>query len=201
MPLLLLITFIALAEPVAWGDTLFLGGKDAATSERVPTNAMEHTKELWQHGLISPIDVPRVEIYDDAGNAVLLKDFKGEVVVVVFWASWCLQCVEELMTLEKLTKDLNYNEVKNVRILPISIDFKPQEVQAEILKNNDIINLPYYNDKNKELMNHLDVHSLPTSFVIDATSKIVFKVQQHLNWNDPTIYNELIKLADTQNKP
>lgn len=182
------LTFISMN---AIAETLFI--QDKPREERPVT--IERMSEIWTQSLIAPIDIPRIEIYDEMQQPAMLKDFKGNVVIVAFWASWCLQCVEELETLGRLAKDLKYNEVDNVKILPLSVDFKTQEFQQELLKSNDITNLPYYSDRNKELMSNLGVHSLPTSFVIDPTGKIVVRVQQHLNWSDPAIYKELTQMA------
>jgi|GEM_PF-6717994 len=176
----------------ALAETLFI--KDQPQAETQP-QATERSSDIWVRSLIAPMEIPRVNIYDEMQQPVMLKDFKGNLVIVMFWASWCLQCVEELQILEQLSKDLKYNDITNIKILPVSIDFKTQEFQQELLKSNDINELPYYSDKNKELMSYMGVHSLPTSFVIDTGGKIVVKTQQHLNWNDPIIYKELTKMA------
>lgn len=194
---IILTALLCFCNITSLSDTIFIQDKPKEQNTIDP----EKVAELWKKHGVSPEQVPRVAIYDEMQNPVMLRNFKGKVVVVVFWASWCLECVEEIASLDKLFLDLEYNEVKNVELLPLSIDFKNQEFLKNLLESNEIKNLKFYSDKSKELMSYLGVHSLPTSFIISPDSKIIFKSNQHINWADPIMLKEITTMSEsTQTK-
>ena len=190
---IILCFFFCFYNIIGYSETMFIHDKPKEENIINPEKALE----LWKKHGVSPYDVPRVPIYDEMQNPIMLRDFKGKVVVVVFWASWCLQCVEELVSLDKLLSDLEYNEIKDVELIPLSIDFKNQEFLKNLLDSNQIKNLKLYSDKNKELMSYLAVHSLPTSFIINPDSKIIFRSTQHIDWSDPIMLQEITKIAES----
>lgn len=195
-------TRIASIFLVLWSLTIANPAKANTRQQESASVTSERTLKLWESGAVDNIKlIPRVAIYDKQSQEVLLKDFKGNVTILVFWASWCLQCMNELLTLNQLQKDLSYNDVTNIKIVPVSIDFKPQEFQMDALENHKITDLIYYMDQNKSLFSHLQVHSLPTSFVIDRNGQIIYKFVQHLNWSDAIIYNQLALIAGNTMQP
>ncbi len=136
---------------------------------------------------------PKGEFSDQDGNLKSLKDLRGQFVLVYFWATWCNQCKEDLKLLQKLNDELNYRSIKEIKILPISIDYKPlDKVMDSVLGVKDI---EIMRDDYKELMEAFKVKSLPTTFFINKDGYVILRFENSLKWDDDYFINKLIKIS------
>ncbi len=103
------------------------------------------------------------------GKTVKLSDFKGKVVIVDFWATWCPPCRKGIPDLIALQK-----ENKNLQIIGISVDQNPDEVIPGFVKEYGI-NYPVVIADEKVIMSYGGIRNIPTSFVISSDGKIVSK--------------------------
>lgn len=107
---------------------------------------------------------------DISGKAVRLSDFKGQVVLVDFWATWCAPCLEELPDIKAL---YGKHKDRGFTIVGISIDDMGKEIVAPFVKENQV---PY-----PILLAGVDpvegfpVRGLPTAYLIDRRGFIVKK--------------------------
>ncbi len=94
-----------------------------------------------------PRPAPVTTIYDPDGQPVRLADFRGEVVVLNLWATWCPPCVAEMPTLAKLAADY---EGQPVRVLVVSVDREADmdKARAFIAQHAP---LAFYSDRNMKL--------------------------------------------------
>lgn len=113
------------------------------------------------------VDFPDIELYDLQGNPSKLSDFRGTVVVLNFWATWCGPCRMELPELEKL-----YNELggKGLMVLAVSVDEYRQMVPAFLQRMK--LTLPvYFVDPMTE--RSLGIGTIPFTLVLDKEGKAV----------------------------
>jgi thiol-disulfide isomerase/thioredoxin len=94
----------------------------------------------------------------DGTSDLSLKDFRGNVVVIDFWASWCAPCRRSLPELASL-------ESKNVKVLAVNIDDVRQN-GIEFLKRNRITLRALY-DGEKRVASRYDVPAMPSALIID----------------------------------
>ncbi len=94
-----------------------------------------------------PRPAPVTTIYDPDGQPVRLGDFRGEVVVLNLWATWCPPCVAEMPTLAALAK---HYEGQPVRVLAVSID-RPTEIDKARAFIGQHAPLAFYSDPNMKL--------------------------------------------------
>lgn len=129
-----------------------------------------------------PKPVPAVTFNDRNGKPVTLADFKGRVVVLNLWATWCAPCVTEMPTLAALQKGYPADKLL---VLPVSVD---REEDYEDAKSFIDVHapLPLYHDRSKMQLPHdLGVKGMPTTLVIDAQGREVARLSGESDWNSP----------------
>jgi peroxiredoxin len=114
---------------------------------------------------------PAWELKDVNGKTLKSSDFKGKVVVLDFWATWCPPCRAEIPGFVELQK--KYSE-QGLTIVGISLDEKGPSVVKPFMKKFNI-NYPVVMGDDKVVEAFGGVESIPTTFVIDRTGKIVSK--------------------------
>lgn len=111
-----------------------------------------------------------VTLASDASKKVTLKDLRGKVVVIDFWATWCGPCKEAMPHLQKLYDD---NHDKGVEVLAITTEDPSKVHPYEMITN---LHIPFYTDEAREANGGFDVQGLPTTVVIGKDGKIVYSV-------------------------
>lgn len=114
-------------------------------------------------------------------KSIKAEDFKGKIVILNFWASWCSPCVEELPSLIKLIKEFD----GKVQLIAISGDSNFEDVQVFMksfpeLKSNPNIHMIWHKDK--ELMKLFDVQRLPESYILDPHGQLVKRISGSIEW-------------------
>lgn len=110
---------------------------------------------------------PDFQLPSLSGPDISLNQFKGKVVLLNFWATWCAPCREELPALQQV---FSKYEGKGLVILGINED-KDQE-NARDFVNHYKLNFPIGFDQNFQIMNKFEVSAMPVSFLIDRNGTI-----------------------------
>ena len=113
------------------------------------------------------------ELVDQYGNTHKLSDYKGKVVFLNFWATWCPPCKMEMPNIEELYKKYNYNK-DDVVILGVA---QPGGQEKSISGIKEFINsngytFPTVFDESGDVFGRYYIRSLPTTFMIDKEGKI-----------------------------
>jgi len=119
------------------------------------------------------LDGPYPPYYSNT-SVVKLSDYKGKVVILDFWATWCPPCRKGIPDLVELKKEFKN---KGVEIIGISLDAlthggQTQKDVVPFMKSNSI-NYPIVNGNDKVIMDFGGIQSIPTSFVIDKDGYII----------------------------
>jgi peroxiredoxin len=138
------------------------------------------------------LSAPVFSLPDMNGRKVDLVSFKGQVVVLEFWATWCAPCREEIPLLNQIYKV--YRE-KGVVVIGISLDRKPPQ---EVKKFLDEIQVEYLNvmgdeetlEKYSQVANMGPIRGIPATFVIDRQGKIC---QRYMGLTEKRILQEAIE--------
>ena len=131
----------------------------------------EYVKLAYQEsrGIVEGMNAPEFELVDVDGNIVSLADFKGKVIFLDFWATWCRPCTRLLPAHQKLQKQFKND---NVAFLYISLD-KHANKWRNYLANGTFPGVHLF--ANKNMVEKYNVESLPYSVLINADGKIVWQ--------------------------
>ena len=145
----------------------------------IPSKAIDISKRTQ----ISSLDLELHAIV--SGNDFNLKDQKGKVILINYWATWCPPCRGEMPSLQSL-----YNNYKDKIIFVFLTQDEKTKVDKFYAENN--YQLPTYN-----LMSNpapeINTRTLPTTFIIDKQGKLAFKEVGASNWNSSSVR----KMLDT----
>ena len=134
--------------------------------------------------------IAKFTLIDTNDQTRSLSDYKGKVVLVNFWASWCPPCIYEMPELTRLKKQLSDRPFE---ILALNVGEKKYRVRKFAKLTN--FNLPVLLDTSKDTFDAWNVKTLPTSFLIDAESNIRYRVRGNPGWEEKetiTIIEQLI---------
>jgi peroxiredoxin len=127
------------------------------------------------------VSAPDFTLPDLNGKMVSLADYRGRVVLLNIWATWCAPCVEEMPSMEKLHQELK--DEKFV-ILAGSIDESGADVVRPFMKKHKL-NFPALIDSAGVLKNLYRTTGVPESFIIDKQGRILEEVIGPRDWAAP----------------
>jgi thiol-disulfide isomerase/thioredoxin len=127
-----------------------------------------------------PEAAPDVTFVDGTGAAKSLKDFKGRVVLLNLWATWCLPCRKEMPGLDRLQKELGSDKFE---VVALSVDRAGVDASRKFLETAKIANLKLYVDPTAKMNGVLKVFGMPTTILIDATGREVGRLTGEAEWD------------------
>lgn len=127
-----------------------------------------------------PGPAPEISFSDAVGNSLTLTDFRGKVVLLNLWATWCAPCVEEMPSLDRLQARLGGEDFQ---VLALSLDRGGMEVVQRFYEANGLGSLDIYLDRGGRSPMDMKVPGLPASFVIDRDGRIVGRVLGAHDWD------------------
>ena len=134
--------------------------------------------------LAPPVPAPEVAVGDAFGGQRKLADYKGSVVLVNFWATWCAPCVYEMPSLDRLQAALGE---EGLTVMAVSVDRQGLPLVRDFYRDNRLQALDIFLDPYGDLATELKVQGLPTSFLIDKRGRVVGKLQGSLEWDIPEV--------------
>jgi DsbE subfamily thiol:disulfide oxidoreductase len=149
---------------------------------------------LWTalHAPARSHEAPKFVLPDLSGKVVRMDDLRGKVVLLNLWATWCPPCVEEMPTLEALSKKMTGRDFV---LLAISEDEHSEKVGPWIEKRG--LTFPVLLDAQGQIGADLGITGYPETFIVDRTGRIVHHHIGYRNWAEPGIVAALERLMDT----
>ena len=122
-----------------------------------------------------------ITFLDDNKKIVKLSDYKGNLVLLNFWASWCAPCKEEMPSLDALKGS---SELDNIKIFPINIGKDSLKKSEKFFKELNIKNLNVYFDNPKTLAKALKLRGVPTTILFDKDGQEFARVIGSIDFNN-----------------
>ncbi|MGD8292414.1 MAG: TlpA disulfide reductase family protein [Desulfosarcina sp.] len=124
---------------------------------------------------------PDFTLPDLNGNMVNLSDFRGKVILLNIWATWCPPCVQEMPSMEKLHQEL---KDENFAIVAVSVDSAGSKVVSPFMKTHKLSFLTLTDTKGI-VKNLYHTTGVPESLIIDKNGIIVEKIIGPRDWATP----------------
>ena len=166
------------------------GGLLVALAILIAYTMQDHVVTVGDHA-------PNFTIFDDHGKKVTPADFRGKVLVLNFWASWCPPCVQEAPSLNEFAKTL---APSGVVVLGISVDHNEQQYR-DFLKKFQVSFLTA-RDAAQDTTYLYGTYQFPESYIIDRNGKVVRKFSglpedngRTVPWTDPDLISYVKSLT------
>tara|TARA_B100002052_G_C15839049_1_gene579260 strand:+ start:72 stop:581 length:510 start_codon:yes stop_codon:yes gene_type:complete len=134
-----------------------------------------------------PKKYDNLSFLDDKNNELKLNSFKGNIILLNFWATWCAPCKEEMPSLDLLEEN---KELNNLKIFPINVGKDNLNKASSFFNNLKIRNLNLYFDNPQTLAKKLSLRGIPTTILFNKkgnefariVGSIDFSDQKFLDW-------------------
>jgi len=161
----------------------FIAGIFGVLRLRNPSRASELRVEAEEEDFKK---APEFALLDIDGSINKLSDFKGKVIILDFWATWCPPCRAEIPHFVEL-----YDEYKNkgLEVIGVSLDSNPEKALPPFIEEYDINYTMLVSDRGVT-DSYGGVRSIPTTFVIDREGRIRKK---YIGYRDKNVFEKDIE--------
>jgi thiol-disulfide isomerase/thioredoxin len=141
----------------------------------------------WTH------DTPALSLKDGRGNTHTLDEFRGRVVLVHFWATWCEPCREELPSISAMAR--RYGP-QGLSLIAVDVG----ESRAGIVRFTEQVPIAglVLEDRDSAVFRRWRAQVLPTSYLVDRDGRILYWHLGELDWTAPKTVQYLEKLLGQQ---
>ena len=137
----------------------------------------------------TPRPMPELQFSDSDGKALTLADFKGKVVLLNIWATWCVPCRKEMPTLDRLQATLGGPDFV---VLPLSIDKKGMDAVSKFYTEIGILHLSRYVAPGaNQVLDTLGVWGLPATLLVDRQGRELGRLDGPAEWDSPDMIDTL----------
>src|SRR6516164_7324330 len=136
-----------------------------------------------------PRTLPEIRFQDDQGHDLTLANFRGRVLLLNVWATWCVPCRKEMPTLDRLESRLGG---KDFQVIGLSIDRKGIESVKDFYREVGVEKLAIFLDPSGRGTHDLAIPGVPTTLLIDREGREVARKIGEAEWDSP----ELVSLVE-----
>ena len=149
-------------------------------------NDLPEIKNIVIHKNLKTYD--NIIFLDQKDEKINIKNFKGNLVILNFWATWCEPCKEEMPSLDRLQVNQN---LSNLKIFAINISQESKKKAYNFFEDLNIENLEPYFDAPTTLAKTFSLRGVPTSILIDKDGKEFARIMGSIDFNDQIFINWL----------
>ena len=137
-----------------------------------------------------PKKYDNLSFLDDKNNELKLNSFKGNIILLNFWATWCAPCKEEMPSLDLLEEN---KELNNLKIFPINVGKDNLNKASSFFNNLKIRNLNLYFDNPQTLAKKLSLRGIPTTILFNKKGDEFARIVGSIDFSDEKFINWLSK--------
>ena len=146
------------------------------STEVSPSKNIVLTKNLKEYENLSFFD-------EKKEKEIWINDYKGKIIILNFWASWCAPCKEEMPSLDKLQANANLD----IKVFPVNVGNDSLEKAKKFFKDTKIQNLNIFFDNSFSLAKKLSLRGVPTSVLFNKEGKEFARVIGVIDFQDQKV--------------
>lgn len=155
-----------------------------------PLQAGEHDVSILWHA--APRHLPLFYFASAGGVHMTLRQFRGRIVLLNVWATWCPACRRELPMLDRLQKKLGG---KDFEVVALSIDRDGVETIAPFFSELGIKDLRSYFDRRGTVLGEYGITGIPTTLIIDRDGREIGRLSGPADWTSPPLFELVRRIA------
>ena len=137
-----------------------------------------------------PKPISSIIFEDFSGNKVNLKDYKGKLVLINFWATWCAPCKKEMPSLDNLYQNNNF---KNLQIFAVNME-QPNKLKTQnFFDELKIKKIKIFFDSNLNFLKEFKLRGVPTTVLINKKGEEFARIIGEINFEDKNFTKWLLK--------
>ncbi|MDC0059827.1 TlpA family protein disulfide reductase [Pelagibacteraceae bacterium] len=152
------------------------------TNEDVPLNNMA-INEI-------PKPISSLIFEDFSGNEIDLKDYRGKLVIVNFWTTWCTPCKKEMPSLDRLYQN---NDFKNLQVLAVNMEQPSILKTKKFFSDLNIKKLSIFFDSKLNFVKRFKLRGVPTTVLINKKGEEFARIIGEVNFEDKRFLKWLSK--------
>ncbi len=139
--------------------------------------------------IAAPFRAPDFALQGEDGKTYRLADFRGSVVIVNFWATWCPPCRYEMPSLERA-----WSTLKNQKVVILAINVGENADVIFEFTGQYPVTFPLPMDLDGSVIKAYPVTGLPTTYIIDPDGFATHRVVGSREWDDPKLMDALLRM-------
>jgi thiol-disulfide isomerase/thioredoxin len=173
--------YVTLGRPDnATAPATSLPGRSEAPPARPGTNPLSQGHMAAFVFRKEPEMLPEVKFQDATGKERSLADWRGKVVLLNLWATWCLPCRREMPSLDRLQMDMGSEKFE---VVAISVDRKGLEASRKFLEETQAQRLALYADPSARMNSELRAVGLPATLLLDDQGREIGRLLGPAEWD------------------
>ena len=142
---------------------------------------------------------PMLALKDLQGSPRQLSDYRGKVVVINFWATWCGPCVAEMPSLQKMRDRINEKSATpSVEILAVNLAESSTKVGEFVKKLG--VSFPVLLDRDEEAKDAWKIRFVPATFIVGPEGKVRYSYFGDADWASEEMVSRISALVTGQHK-
>ncbi|WP_024326917.1 TlpA disulfide reductase family protein [Thioalkalivibrio sp. AKL19] len=144
------------------------------------------------NALEEPVVAPPLKRSDLEGNIHRLEDYRGEVVLINFWASWCPPCVHEMPSMQLLEDELRD---EGFRILAVNLG-EDEDTIGRFIEDEVQTEFTILLDPDQDSLEDWRAMAYPTSYVVDREGRLRYYLFGAIEWTEPGVIGQIRELLE-----
>ena len=136
-----------------------------------------------------PVMAPDFALKSDSGRNLRLREMRGQVVMINFWATWCGPCREEMPKLQQL-----YDKYRNTGFILLGINIDDNSANAVRMARKLGVTFPVLFDQGKVVSKLYQVDAMPSTVLIDRDGKTRYRHRGYKSSYEDTYQTEIREL-------
>ncbi len=146
----------------------------------------------------SPVKKPPVAFRGGDDQLLKLTDFKGQLLVVNLWATWCVPCIKEMPALDRLQEKLG---PRGLKVIAVNQDVKGYAAAKGFMDKTGLKNLEIFTDEKSAISSRWKVPGLPASFVMTPDGQEIARLFGAAEWDSAEMTGFLEQFLPAQENP